>query len=344
MKTLHDILTYRRAHDSEGERAFIEQYLAHMETLTNDKGEVLAYVVRNQEPSDHHNILWSAHIDTMHKATPDIRQEIYIDGFNTAFVDDKADCLGADNGAGVWLLFEMIDAGVSGTYIFHRGEERGCWGSKQLADQHSDWLKTFTHAIAFDRRGTTSIITHQRGGRACSDTLGQRLIDALGMNYQLDDTGIYTDVAEYAHLIPECVNISIGYANEHGNKETLDLDHAQRLRDRMLAIDWHNLPLPADRTPAELMPSYNYGSFYGGLNSYSANSYWDDEDASYFDLMHMDAKQLLAWTRKNSAHTIADVLDDLLLRIQMLEDELGFMQDNQEPADYMPAYYEESER
>jgi hypothetical protein len=126
---LLNILTYRRQHESEGEREFIETYFKDFKTLTNEDGETLAYIYDNHNKKAKTNILWSAHIDTMHNSTPElITQEVFLDTFGTAFVDQASDCLGADDGAGVFLMLEMIDANVEGTYIFHRGEERGGWG------------------------------------------------------------------------------------------------------------------------------------------------------------------------------------------------------------------------
>ena len=85
---LLSILTYRRQHDSAGERAFIKRYFKDFETLNNEDGEVIAYIYDNHNKKAKTNILWSAHIDTMHHKTPDvITQEVFVDAFGTAFVD-----------------------------------------------------------------------------------------------------------------------------------------------------------------------------------------------------------------------------------------------------------------
>jgi len=308
---LLDILTHRRGHDSKGEKVFIKKYLHKCKPLTSKTGEVIAYIYDNHNPKHPNNILWSSHIDTMHRTEPDkVTQEVFVDTFDTAFVDEKSDCLGADDGAGVWLMLEMIEADVEGTYIFHRGEERGCWGSKQVATDHEEYLKTFTHAIAFDRRGNTSIITHQSSSRCCSDILGQSLIDLFSMGFVLDDTGVFTDTAEYVHLIPECLNISIGYQSEHTSKETLDLNFALELRNRIVSIQWDKIALPVERKP-EARPSYSYyGGLYGG--------YYGDN--SYDEIMYMSHKQLNKWVDKASSKEIAYVLEDLISQVQYLED------------------------
>lgn len=334
---LLDILTYRRGHDSKGEKAFIKKYLHGFKPLKSKTGEVIAYMYDNHNSKHPNNILWSSHIDTMHRTEPDkITQEVFIDAFGTAFVDEKSDCLGADDGAGVWLMLEMIEAGVEGTYVFHRGEEKGCWGSKQLSTDHEDFLKTFTHAIAFDRRGNTSIITHQSSSRCCSDILGQTLIDLFSMGFVLDDTGVYTDTAEYVHLIPECLNISIGYKSEHTSSETLDVNFALELRNKIVSIQWDKIALPVERKP-EPRPTYSYyGGGYGGY--YGENSY--DE------LMYMSGKQLTKWIDKTPSNEIAYVLEDLIAQVQYLEDVVSDSQlygyhhaDNDEALDKPPFHY-----
>ena len=275
MENLINILSTMRQHNSEGERDFIEDYIYPLNPTPffNEKQEVIAYVVENTH--GHSKVLWSCHVDTMHRArtSGDARQEVWVSDDGVAFVNADCDCLGADDGAGAWLMMEMIKADVAGTYIFHRGEEIGCWGSSAMALHHTDWLATFTHAIAFDRRGTTSIITHQRGERACSDELGTTLINLFGMRHELDPTGVYTDTAEYMDIIPECVNISIGYENEHGSSETLDTVYALALRDAVCALDWGSITLPVVRDP--LVREYTqskYGFGYGSYGNWGSTS------------------------------------------------------------------------
>jgi hypothetical protein len=47
--------------------------------------------------------------------------------------EKMSSCLGADDAAGVWLLCEMIRAGIPGLYVFHRNEERGGRGAEFFA-------------------------------------------------------------------------------------------------------------------------------------------------------------------------------------------------------------------
>lgn len=149
--------------------------------------------------------------------------------------------LGADDGAGIWLMLNMIEAKVPGRYIFHRDEEIGGFGSRHIRDNEPNLLDGISHAIAFDRRGTGSVITHMLYERCCSDRFARSLCRVLDMRHSLDDSGGFTDVTQYADLIPECTNISVGYMNEHQTSEKLNYFYLHTLRDKLLAVSWSAL-------------------------------------------------------------------------------------------------------
>jgi hypothetical protein len=64
--------------------------------------------------------------------------------------------------------------------------------------------------------------------------------------YSPDNTGVYTDTAEFVDIIPECTNISCGYQFEHGEREQLDMVHFAALAKAVLRIDWDALPIERD--------------------------------------------------------------------------------------------------
>jgi len=321
MDRLLNILSYRREHNSIGELSFALKYLSQFEPMHNLNGDVIAYRFDNTHPEDKSRVLFSCHIDTMHRSNPDRAfQEVYLDSFsNQVFIDSSDDCLGADDGAGVFLLLEMIDRGVHGAFIFHRGEEKGGIGSRAMVEYHSDWLSTFTHAIAFDRRGTQSIITHQGTCRGASDTCAQFIIDTIGMNHVLDDTGTYTDTREYFGLIPECFNFSIGYDHEHSSREILDVDYLMRLRDRITSIEWGALELPIDREP-------KYDSFEGSYyndNYYSGSYYSIYDNPDLDEVLYMDKRELARFIKKSKPEKIADIMSDLINHALEIEDHIA---------------------
>lgn len=250
---LHQILSWRRPHDSQGEKAFYEYFLEpYSPTAISDCAWLIHVGDANDEAPP---VMFSCHVDTVHWCDGG-EQEIHYDPQTKEYFKKDGKALGADDGAGVWLLLEMIDAKVPGTYLFHRGEEQGGIGSSDIAARYPQLLECFQAAIAFDRRGTTDVITHQMGGRCCSDDFAQDLCDKLNASflhfmYEPCDGGTFTDTANYTDVIPECCNVSVGYQSEHGGAETLFIPHLFDLREALIAIDWSTLVIKRDPSVRE---------------------------------------------------------------------------------------------
>ena len=253
--SLWSILHLRRCHLGQGEAKLLS-YLDSLPGMQKDKvGN--RYLTIGESPS----VLWSAHTDTVHYFDTPIFQTLWYSFGVLGVVDD--DCLGADNGAGVWMLLQLMERKVPGLYVFHRNEERGADGSKYFAQQ--SLVSGIKMAIAFDRRNTNSIITHQ-GTRTCSDAFANSLKDQLNMGHTLDPTGSFTDTKSYAHRVPECTNISVGFLAEHGPSETLDVAYLFRLRDSMLAVDTSKLVISRDPNLHEY-PVYAYPQTRAGYRA-----------------------------------------------------------------------------
>jgi len=206
------------------------------------------------------NILWSCHVDTV--AAHGGPQQVCVDENGIAALSDRKPgrSLGADDGVGVWLMLEMIEAGIPGLYVFHRGEEKGCLGSRWIVKNTPAVLEGIQAAIAFDRQGHSDVITHQSYGRTCSDKFAWSLANQLNafgtLQMKPDNTGIYTDTNEYAHIVPECTNVAVGYRSNHGPNETLDLKHCELLLEATLAMDLSGLVI--DRDPAVIEDDFDY--------------------------------------------------------------------------------------
>jgi hypothetical protein len=189
--------------------------------------------------------LFVAHVDTVHREGGKNKYQRV--GNQLQAQDDP---LGADDGAGVAMLMHLIQFATPGYYLFTQGEERGGLGAKYITKHYAALLSSFDRAIAFDRRGIDSIITYQGGSRCCSDAFAEALGDYLnsGMSgfYSPDSSGVYTDTAEFVDYIPECTNISVGYNQEHSDRETLDLDHFEALSQAVLMVPWETLPVKRD--------------------------------------------------------------------------------------------------
>jgi hypothetical protein len=255
-----EFLSYCRPHDSNTEKQFINHYLM---SLPGTNMDAFGNVHLDARTAPEHRTLFVAHTDTVH--TRQGFQRVAFDAARQVF-HTTGECLGADDGAGVLVLLHLIRNNVPGYYIFTRCEERGGQGAKYLVDYHADLLADFDRAIAFDRRGTSSIITHQGFGRCCSDIFAETLSELMSSDYLMyapDDTGVYTDTAEFVDIIPECTNISVGYLNEHRPHETLDAIHLFDLLDQVLQIPWDALPVAREPFEDDYLDQYQQNASEG---------------------------------------------------------------------------------
>ncbi len=259
MQTLGKALTMRRAHGDATEARFVAWLVNRLPvTMIDAAGNI--HCDQRREPAN--RTMFTSHTDTVHSSG----------GVNTVHVDgdfwraSEGSALGADDGAGIALMCHMIERGVAGYYIFFRGEECGGIGSKWLSDNMPDVFKSIDHAVAFDRAGYYDVITHQAGGRCCSDEFALALADEVSSDtdwYMPDATGVYTDTAEFIYQVPECTNLSVGYARQHGDREEQDVKFLQGLAERLVQVNWDLLPTVRS-TEMPKRAQHNYGGMNGG--------------------------------------------------------------------------------
>ena len=221
------MLTYMRPGDSKAELAFIGKYVFGLKAPDGveyhgplaDAYNNYYYIVGDGRSP----MMWSCHTDTVHHANG--RQDVVLAPDGT-ITQQGGNCLGADDGAGVYIMRRMIQAGVPGLYVFHRAEETGCEGSKWATRNNWELYAASAvcgygvkAAVAFDRKDCDEIITHQSGMRGCSDKFAQSLGDAIGLGHKPSSKGVYTDTKEYVNIVGECTNIGVGYKWQHGPKE-----------------------------------------------------------------------------------------------------------------------------
>ncbi len=237
-------------------------------------------------PGPNQDVLWTCHLDTvgLHPEHVTLVQRGHM------LHSDGKTVLGADDKAGVAIMCMMIRAGVSGTYAFFVGEEVGCIGSKAAADEYKLRLKDkggnlvhpylgvpFRACISLDRKGSSDVITHQLGGRCCSDEWAKALADNIN-KYMVNGSfspcpnGVFTDSASYMDCIDQCTNLSVGYHGQHGNMEHIDMQHAYELCLALIRLCRNEgIPdLPRDRDAEESddlwMSGYDYMRYHGGSN------------------------------------------------------------------------------
>lgn len=256
-QTLDAALSLRRPHGSLQVAELMGWLIEHTPQHLSCNIDAAGNLHIDARTEANHRTLFIAHLDTVHRTGGANN----INKFPKAWVaGDKEQCLGADDGAGVAMLMHLMHSGVPGYYIFSQGEEVGGVGARFLANYDDATLLQFDRAIAFDRKGIDSVITHQGMSRCCSDEFAQALASALteasgDLLWLLpDDSGVYTDTAEFTELIPECTNISVGYEGAHTDRESLDIEYLQTLAQAAALIDWDGLPTTRDPSVHETKP------------------------------------------------------------------------------------------
>jgi hypothetical protein len=310
---LLDILSYKRPAFGKTDNALIRKFILPLRPSRDKMGN---HWIRVGDLT-RHPILWSCHTDTMHHTEGRQSLSVCPKGVITLHPTHKraGNCLGADDGAGVWLMTEMIKAQVPGLYIFHRAEEKGCIGSKYIAKNLAARLKDIKFAIALDRRGTTSVITHQFCGMTASKVFAQQMADLLGGDFAPDDTGLYTDTASYAKVIPECTNLSVGYSSEHGPTESLDSAFIVSLRDKLIATDWSVLEVV--RKPGEDDWYQSYRTWPKNKKTKGYYGEWEDDEWE----ASLSEETRLRWFVEDHPGFIAEMLGDAGVTTQDLKDE-----------------------
>ena len=274
--TLFDILSYKRPHLSQTDEDVVKKYLDVIPKMRADE-----FGNRILTVGKHPTVMFSCHTDTVHhkEGKQDIlidetRQEVFL-------ANDKSNCLGADDGAGMWLMLQLIKAGKRGLYVFHRGEEKGGLGSNFISKETPELLDGIKYCIAFDRKGDGDVVTHQLHGRCCSDTFASALAKELGGVFEPDLTGVFTDSANYVHIIPECTNISVGYYSEHRASELLDYGFLIELSDKLRRITFETLPVERDPEVVEVDSWYDswptFGSSWGKYDDDIDIPSWDED-------------------------------------------------------------------
>jgi hypothetical protein len=118
----------------------------------------------------------------------------------------------------------------------------------------------------------------------------------MALMYLPDDTGVYTDTAEFVDIIPECTNLSVGYYSEHSDKESLDIVHYQLLSERVVLIDWDALPTDRDPTVKEdKWARYDYAGITGWSSGYSEmfSKPWGGEEHDLAEYMRYELEDAL---------------------------------------------------
>jgi hypothetical protein len=303
IRNMKRIMTYGRPAGDKVEEDYIRRYFLGgkydnmegvkmwLDEFDYRRGDLKGNIYMLVGDKEESKTVFSCHTDTVHRSG--VIQNVLLCPDDLVFRTDSGQCLGADDGTGIWAMWELIKAGVKGLYIFHRAEEVGGQGSGYVAET----LKFFkdghyNKCIAFDRKADKSIITHQACARCCSDEFAEDLAIKMGMGHKTDNTGSFTDSASYVDYIAECTNFSVGYYGAHSARETQDIEYLFPFRDALVKVDWEGLLIK--RQPGE--KEYSSTGYYGyGTKKVKPPKRvreeidWDDWDDYYWDNQGGDA-------------------------------------------------------
>jgi len=293
---LLSILSHRRPHAGETEEKFIASWIDTIAGMKVD-GFGNRYIRIGDSP-----VMWSCHTDTVH--TDEGYQAVHVtdDFVHLTKKERKGNrgwraCLGADDGAGIYLCIKMIEREIPGLYVFHRGEEIGGLGSGWAAvHAEPDFFEGITMAIALDRKGYDSVTTYQ-GPRCCSNKFAQALADQLGGEFKPDSTGLFTDTANYTSLIPECTNLSVGYFRQHGPQEVQNYKFLDALLEQLCELNIKELPIDRDVSDHDYAWDAHYG--FSGSNYVSQFDRETDKRTWDRDTTYTGTQSTLAQSDEN---------------------------------------------
>ena len=163
------------------------------------------------------------HLDTINdtKYTELIKFNIKGDYISLAG-DSSCHCLGGDDRCGVYIALELIKNRTPYGFGFFYDEEIGGVGSR-IASPLINNLEGVTAFIGLDRRGFDELALYGYDN--------SELVDLFERRGYFKAKGSFTDASNLASLSDKrlaCINLSVGYYNEHTPKETINITAMNR--------------------------------------------------------------------------------------------------------------------
>lgn len=300
---LETILTWQRPAHSENEQKFVDWLYKTLVDMGHDVEMDFAGNIWVYAGGDKTKTLFTSHTDTVHTSPVAAKQEIQLtDGIISLKNLVQGHVLGADDGAGIYVMLRMLLKGVQADYVFYRAEEVGGIGSSESVYVQPQNYAQYKRAIAFDRKGKTSVITCQGYGVTSSDKFAHELSQQLNtlsngaLNFAPDDTGIFTDTANLVEVVSECTNISVGYESAHTCHETLDLNFIELLIENLVKVNWAILPEEREKGVTPIIDPYSQYSDWWNNPKYETSYVSDleglDEQSSLDTMLGFHIEQI----------------------------------------------------
>lgn len=204
--------------------------------------------------------MFVAHMDTVFKIQP---QHIYYDAKQHVMWSPEG--LGADDRAGVYLIWRIVQAGYKPHICLTTDEERGSLGAIQLIQDIKTCPFDIKYIVELDRQGTNDCVFY-----SCANEKFKDFVENYGF---ITDWGTFSDISEICPAWKIAgVNLSVGYKGEHHETEILNT-HAlldtfnkvvKMINDIQFAPYFEYIPDPYERYYFNLgrkylSQYYNYG-------------------------------------------------------------------------------------
>ena len=166
-----------------------------------------------------------AHLDTVFPNTPN---EIYYDQEQKVMWSPQG--LGADDRAGVYAILEILEAGYRPSVVFTTNEEIGGLGALKLIEDYPECpFSNLKAIIELDRQGEKDCVFYD-----CDNVDFENYIHSFGFTPAF---GTFSDIS---FIAPQwgaaAVNLSVGYVNEHSERERLFAEHLDATIERVKEI------------------------------------------------------------------------------------------------------------
>lgn len=303
-------------HGVSGDEGKVRDYLKPILTQKMDEVEVDSYgnLLATKKIGDGNGatILLSAHMDTVRGVVAD-RQLIEKDGV----ISSSRGALGADDRAGIAVILEVLrnieQLSFTGTLkiAFSREEEIGCVGASKI---DTNWYKDVDLAIVVDRRGNRDVVVGCYQA-FCSDAVGnffEEVSKMQGMDWKAVEGGV-SDAMTFSKNGINSVNLSVGYRNEHTDKEYVvleDMRDTVRLIMQALAVV-NTFYGNFGKVPSEnkWVKSYDYGYSKYDKYGYDYSKSYTESYANYYEEVYAEA-----YDQENGDTFIYEVGDEIVIQ------------------------------
>ena len=224
------------------------------------------------------------HLDTINDAsdkTPNHTDFVFNPKDNTIRLSRKSklSCVGGDDRCGVFIVMYYFAKLINKYHIgFFCDEEIGGIGSEQASKLLND-DSSISCFIGLDRKGVDEVATYGYDNEELTQAF-------VSLGYK-EANGTFTDASNLASEGSlACVNISVGYDNEHTKNEVIYTDVLEATAKTLL-----NVTLDSDRYEAEI--GYRNGLYSRWYDEFTTDFYHDKLDTvkefSYNKLIEQDS-------------------------------------------------------